>query len=314
MRTVVPLAVLTGSLAGLLAVAVAPATAAGRGQAAHYRYRTVHVSTASGRVTASDVGGVTGAGAIVGNLDASGTKPARVYIQATRGHAKQVKVKGYPDTFLGALSNNGTLVVDADVPRTRRVATYLRRPSGALKRLALPGTDPTSVAVVGVNDHGAMVAVGFSGGQSRSWVSRHGHFRVYAVKVKSAVTTATEGIDNAGDIVGSYEDANGVSHGFIDRHGRVQVVNLPKAGTSADRGSQIQSITNSGLWVGAATPDSDGARVIDYVHRPGRPLVRVSFPKEALTTIVSSINASGEIGGLYRVGDLTKGFVAKPLG
>jgi uncharacterized membrane protein len=131
------------------------------------------------------------------------------------------------------------------------------------------------------------------------------------LKVKGGARLANvDGINDHGSIVGSYQNRAGVIHGFIDRNGRVQVVNLPKAGTTG--GSQIHAISDNGKWIGAATTDDGDS--IDYVHLPGRRLAEIRFPRAGMTTLSGSINDAREIGGLF-TNDQQRpiAFIAKPL-
>jgi len=51
-------------------------------------------------------------------------------------------------------------------------------------------------------------------------------------------------------IVGAYIDAQGVSHGFIDRRGAFTTLNDPLAGTAPGQGTVAFALNNRGIIVG----------------------------------------------------------------
>jgi hypothetical protein len=304
------------ALVGLAVGCLIPVTGVGFAQASgvRYSYAKVRVTTRAGhRAVAIEVSGVTSSGAIAGTIEGTRPDTNRAFLKPAHGRPVFVTVKGYPESFVNAASANGTLVVSVFKPRSRRIRTYRRSPSGRLQRFTLPGPDPSGDSVTGINDAGDMVALGVTAkGQSRSFVERHGHWKRFTLKDHAASRTYVQGINDHGTIVGSYAGRRGVTHGFIDRHGRVQVVNLPRAGNEG-HGSQVQAISDNGIWVGEAVADDDQAVSIGYVHRRGHKLERVGYPKAPLNTFVDCVNKAGEVGGDYSTDQQsTVGFLAKP--
>ena len=111
------------------------------------------------------------------------------------------------------------------------------------------------------------------------------------------------GINDAGQIVGAYVDANHLMHGYIYSNGTYTIIDDPLAGTNgpypqsggSTGGTQAFGINNSGQIVGEYF-DSDGA------------LHGFSYSSGAYTTLdapqgggtyASAINSSGQIVGLY---------------
>ena len=291
-------AVAVVACAGCLVLVPAAALGSARTPSAHYTYRVVRVATPTQpRAVAADVAGVTTADAIIGTIDGPGLG-SRAFIKPRHGKTVFLKVKSFPATLIDAASVDGTIVFTAYHPRGRRERTYLRSPSGTVKRLVLP--DPGTDVVTGINNAGDIVALTFSTKYpTGSMVERHGHFKAFTVDVKGAISVAAEGINDHGTIVGSYQDRAGVTHGFIDRRGRVQVVNLPKAGTEDSHGSQVQDISDDGKWVGAATTDDANADSVGYVHYPGHRLKEIRFPRPGVDSFARSINNAGKIGGAF---------------
>jgi probable HAF family extracellular repeat protein len=120
-----------------------------------------------------------------------------------------------------------------------------------------------------------------------------------AVDVPGALSTSAIGINNAGEIVGSFEDHAAGSMGFVYMNGVVTTLNVPGAvGTSAT------AISNSGTIAGSFTdigpPTIQPLLFVDTngVFNP------IAYPG-ATTIGASGINNSGEIVG--RVGTVSHG-------
>jgi hypothetical protein len=63
--------------------------------------------------------------------------------------------------------------------------------------------------------------------------------------------TIVQGINNAGEVVGSYIDANGLWHGFSrTSKGVFTTFDVPGAGTSAGQGTHVYGVSPSGKIVG----------------------------------------------------------------
>jgi hypothetical protein len=300
----------------LLGTAATPAaTGLGAAHAEHYAYSRLHVVTPNGvRHRLDFVAGIADDGEVVGDADTPKGLGSHACILSAQGHVTMIRARHHRWTEATAVSSNGTIAFQVVHPRSEATSTYLRDPNGKRHRVRAPGLDPYTSFVAGVNNQHDMLWLGFThDGRSRSILQRNGHHRTLRVAGASAGSTAAVGINDHGTIVGSFADSHNVTHGFIDRHGHVQVIDLPKAGTHPYRGSQIQAIADNGDWVGAATLDDENATSISYVHRGGHHVQKIEFPNTDLQTLVADINDAGEI-----VGDLTatdrrhQGFIAKP--
>lgn len=73
--------------------------------------------------------------------------------------------------------------------------------------------------------------------------------------------TVSQGINNAGQIVGLYDDADGVTHGFIWSKGVFMTIDVPDAVRT-----EVYSINANGEIAGVYD-DEDG--VHGFVGRPG---------------------------------------------
>ena len=109
--------------------------------------------------------------------------------------------------------------------------------------------------------------------------------------------TAPTGINDHGQITGSYVDADGVYHGYLrDRRGRFTDVDLPGAVATAPGG-----INNGGQIVGryyqSAPIRGPGAKFRGFLL-DGRKLIRIDVPG-ALQTQAVDIDNRGQVVGEY---------------
>src|SRR5690348_18328285 len=84
-------------------------------------------------------------------------------------------------------------------------------------------------------------------------------FNYYAIDVPCSAcpggiarSTSAQGINPAGDIVGSYADAVGVNHGYLFRHGQFTTIDVPgsPAGVPGVRPTVARGINPAGDIVG----------------------------------------------------------------
>ncbi len=113
----------------------------------------------------------------------------------------------------------------------------------------------------------------------------------------NAESTEARGINARGDIVGSYTDAENVSHGFLKRDAVFTSIDFP--GAAFTRGARV--INNRGEIVGTF---SDTAFVQHgYLLRDGQ-FSQIDFPGAGATTAL----------GLNDAGDVTGSFIHETLG
>src|SRR5947209_10220271 len=103
----------------------------------------------------------------------------------------------------------------------------------------------------------------------------------------AAITRAT-GINARGDIVGRYDDANGVTHGFLLRKGLFSTIDFPNASLAAAR-----AINARGDMVGRIQFEDGNDH--GFLLRDGH-FTQVDFPN-AITTTPRGINNAGDITG-----------------
>lgn len=116
------------------------------------------------------------------------------------------------------------------------------------------------------------------------------------IDVPGAMLTSAQGINRQDDIVGSYTDAAGKSHGFLRSGGQYRTIDFPNSRASVARG-----INDSGDIVGSYQRESDPPGGIPshgflLTRRGG--LQTIDYPGH-LNTIPQHILADGTILGCY---------------
>jgi hypothetical protein len=124
------------------------------------------------------------------------------------------------------------------------------------------------------------------------------------IDVPGATSTWASGINDAGQIVSSYEIIGAGDHGYLrDTYGSFTTIDVPRG----NNGTNAVGINNAGQFVGnyfAGGANHGFLRDID-----GR-FITIDFPG-AIGTSLRGINNAGEIVGSYSDSSGTHGFVAK---
>ena len=122
-----------------------------------------------------------------------------------------------------------------------------------------------------------------------------GAVTITTIDVPGAITTAPQGINSRGDMVGPFSGADGVSHGFLLSHGTFTTIDVP--GVPQTFG--CFGINALGDIVGS-TIDSSG-NDHGFLLSGGR-YTTIDFPG-AVATDLNDINPSGDIVGQYADSD-----------
>ncbi len=185
-------------------------------------------------------------------------------------------------------------------------------------RLDYPGAAQT--LVLGINNRGVVVGT-YSDGEG----TQHGFVRFPAslprreprwisidapdavadptmfYEFGSRLKTSAFSINDNGDIVGQYADAEGIGHGFMLREGRYRAVDVPNAfdAPGGDGGTMATHINNRSEIAGAfggTMPDNSLIR-LGFVKSAGRytPLA----PAGSIYTQAYAISDNGIVGGAY---------------
>jgi uncharacterized membrane protein len=128
-------------------------------------------------------------------------------------------------------------------------------------------------------------------------------YNFVTIDVTGAAATIVGDINNAGQIVGGYLNADGSRHGFLLSGGVYTTIDNPNAPNS----TELTGINNLGQIVGAydLNPLSLGDHGLEGAHgfltnTLGNSFTSIDFPSAASTT-PAKINDSGSVVGVYRV-------------
>jgi uncharacterized membrane protein len=188
--------------------------------------------------------------------------------------------------------SNGTLRLRGFLMEKRRVT-----------RLDVPGA--TVTLPLGINDRGQVVG-GWVGrdaavnpvtgetGPVHGFVWKNGRFTKF--DVPGATTTAPYEINNRGQIVGNYADADGAQHGFVMRGRRVTTIDHPRAAQAPNMtGTRVVGIDDRGRLVGSY---GDEAGLIHAWKWEGGRFTDLE-PPGGLQAEASAIDNRGRIVGRY---------------
>lgn len=124
-------------------------------------------------------------------------------------------------------------------------------------------------------------------------------FDYTTIDVPNAVFTSASGINPRGDIVGSYIDGSGRSHGYLLRDGEFTTIDFPgSAGTEARGISPNGEIVGDYWWAGEPAVNIHG-----YVRTKQGSFVPVNDPPHT-NTIIQRILPDGTMLGCRHDGDL----------
>jgi len=122
-------------------------------------------------------------------------------------------------------------------------------------------------------------------------------FAFTSIDVPGAVFTGGSGISPAGDIVGTYRDANARSHGYVLRNGEFTTIDFPDAVGTVVRGTDARGIGPGGEIVGSYTVVGEPAvNVHGFLLTKQGEFVAVNYPGHT-NTIAQRILPDGTILG-----------------
>jgi uncharacterized membrane protein len=125
---------------------------------------------------------------------------------------------------------------------------------------------------------------------------------VTPIDVPGALHTQPGDIDNAGRIVGEYQDAAGMFHGFLrDPSGAFTTIDVPGAVATS-----ITGINDEGSMVGAFLDTAGVAR--SFLRDPDGAVTTIEVPGAVLTN-ARDINNAGQIVGIFGDQAASRGFI-----
>src|SRR5438445_543991 len=143
----------------------------------------------------------------------------------------------------------------------------------------------------------------FVGRGRRGFVLIAADYRFVKIDFPDAAATIASGINARGDIVGRYDDVNGVTHGFLLRKGIFSSIDFPNASFTSARA------INARGDIAGRIHDANG---IDHAFllRDGQ-FTQIDYPG-ADRTVGRGINNAGDITGNHFDGtDIERGFIVR---
>jgi hypothetical protein len=154
-----------------------------------------------------------------------------------------------------------------------------------------------------VNDSGQAVGAYYYSGRHYGFVDVGGTYT--NVNVPGAADTYPQGINDAGRVVGYYQNASGYDEGFLDAGGTFTTITV-----SGATDTYVQGINSSGEMAGYTL---SGAVYQGFIDTNGT-FATISVPG-ATWTQVYGINDDGDLVGQYKSGSgQYAGFLATPDG
>lgn len=153
----------------------------------------------------------------------------------------------------------------------------------------------------------SLVLLAFSATVQRGYAQSN-TYTFNSIDFPTASSTSLFGINNSGQIVGTYSVDGVTTHGFLLSNGQFTTIDAPIANVT---GTFLSGINNSGVIVGTYVSGKDSGFVLT-----GGQFSSVSFPSAScapvfctagaiLNTILRGVNDAGQIVGFYQSDRLT---------
>ena len=180
---------------------------------------------------------------------------------------------------------------------------FLLNPDGTRTPINVPDPNTVDTQPTGINDSGEIVGNAFINGKGFvGFVDQGGTFSI--INIQGRGTTLVGGVDNAGDIVGTFSTDLTHAHGFILQGGATPPVIFDIPGATI---TEITGINNSGVFVGTFGNATSGLNH-GFVDDHGT-IITFDLPG-AISAIPTGINDAGQIVGIFNDGHQTSVFEA----
>ena len=241
---------------------------------------------------------INGRGRVVGSYTYDRETPAvrsaeHGYLLDGRGRFRNIDVPGAAATRPAAINNRGQIAGEY-VDRAGTSHGYLQNRDGSVTTIDPPGAGAT--VVTDADDQGRVVGAYVD--EKQTAISAFvrdpdGRFTTISHPDAGFYGTVPEGINNQGQIAGSFADANDRRHGFVLDDGAYSTVDVP----DAPGNTGILDIDDRGRLVGMSGLVTHGY----LADGRGQPL-EIDAPAVVSDTVPQGVNNRGEIVGYSDVG------------
>jgi uncharacterized membrane protein len=190
--------------------------------------------------TVTFAGGISGRGQVAGTYYHAGTiggggplppGTAHGFVRQPDGRITTIDLPRFDNTAVTDINDRGQ-VAGQTLDAAGQAVGFLRDPDGRVTIIDLSGRAEVG-ELLALNDRGQVVGYWDDRYQTPTIEpgTRHGFVwdrgRLTKFDVPGSLATGALGINNAGHITGSYDDAAGRHHGFVLRRGRFTTIDAP---------------------------------------------------------------------------------------
>ena len=222
----------------------------------------------------------------------------------------------FADTIIPTGVNDSGLIVGQDYnANSGTYQAFLYNPSTSTFTYLTP-PDSTNVTATGINDNGQIVGAYGNSSGNYSYLYSGGTYTTISVPgalqynpptfFDGGGTDNAAGINNAGEIIGTWTNPSGYEQGFEYSGGTFTDTGIDEPGESY---TALYGINDSGLISGNAFNFVHGARSVNsaFLYN-GSTFTPIAYPG-ATSTTVQGINDSGDAVGWYTLNGQTSGFI-----
>jgi probable HAF family extracellular repeat protein len=213
------------------------------------------------------------------------------------------------NTAAYGLNNQGQIVGSYNTGAFQNLHGFLAQ-QGQFNPIDVPFSGSSNTEAFGINGQGDIVGGYFlssvGSGAEHGFLATSGGFTT--LEFPSAGITEANGVNNTGQIVGDFSDADFNQHGFIFKDGGYHAIDDP----SATNGTAAIGVNDLGQIVGDYFAGEFGGSVHGFLlDAGGFDTIDVPFAG-GLNTVIRGINNQGDIVGLFSDLNGNHGFIASP--
>jgi uncharacterized membrane protein len=191
------------------------------------------------------------------------------FLYTAGGALTQLDYPGAADTFAYGINNSNTVVGVYDTDPNSDDAHGFIWSNGVFTPFDVPGAIVT--IILAVNDRGDLGGVWANDTEVHMFLVRNGHLSSFDVPVAGVTVDEIRGMNDLGQLVGYYEDSNGIDHGYVWTRKSFTTIDYPGATLTF-----VEGINSAGQIVGrwfdadfnvhgfVGSPEHKGKRLAEF--------------------------------------------------